>query len=157
MDTVRLVVPARRDYLALIRLVTTAVASLDPPLPPERLDDLRLAVSEACSNAIDAQLGTDAPDGAPGSPRRAGPVPPLVIECQVADDGITITVEDRGGGFDPDDLPPLPQAGDPARLRHERGLGLPLMRTVTDEVTFERHSTGTVVRLRIDRPTGGGR
>lgn len=138
MRTVELVVPARRDYLALVRLVTTAAAALEPALPDARLDDLRLAVSEACANAIDAH--GDPPDGTP-----------VVIRCEIGADDVTISVEDRGGGFDPDELVALPAAADPNRLRHEHGLGVPLMRSLTDEVTFERRGDGTLVRLTIRR------
>ena len=42
--------------------------------------------------------------------------------------GVAVTVHDHAGGFAPDEVDPLPDADDPGRLRHERGLGLPLMR-----------------------------
>jgi anti-sigma regulatory factor (Ser/Thr protein kinase) len=44
---------------------------------------------------------------------------------------------------------PAPGATDPQRLRHERGLGIPLMRSLVDDVTFTPTGDGTAVRLTI--------
>jgi anti-sigma regulatory factor (Ser/Thr protein kinase) len=46
----------------------------------------------------------------------------------------------------------LPAATDPRRLRHESGLGIPLMRTLADEVAFTRAVNGTTVALTVYRP-----
>jgi serine/threonine-protein kinase RsbW len=135
---VELEIPARNEYLGLIRLVVSATATIRPAVPDSRLDDLRLAVTEACANAIDAQ-GAEAPD------------PPIRIRCEVGEDRLDVTVEDNGGGFDPGRLGELPSATDPRRLRHERGLGIPLMRLLTDNVEFSRAGDGTAVRLTIHR------
>jgi serine/threonine-protein kinase RsbW len=134
---VELAVPARSEYLALVRLAIAAAAAQGPTFPDARIDDLRLAVSEACANAFKAH----------GDPESAGPVR---IRCEVSSNGVTVAVEDRGGGFDPGVLAPLPAVGDPARLEHEHGLGVPIMRDLANEVIFERSSDGTVVRLRIE-------
>jgi serine/threonine-protein kinase RsbW len=135
---VELEIPARTEYLGLIRLVVSAAATLDPTVSEARLDDLRLAVTEACANAIDAQ-------------DPAHPEPPIRIRCSVAPDRLEITVRDNGGGFDPGVLEELPSATDPRRLRHERGLGIPLMRLLADGVDFTRVDGGTAVRLTILR------
>jgi serine/threonine-protein kinase RsbW len=135
---VELTIPARTDYLALVRLVVSACASIDPPLPESRLDDLRLVVSEACANAVDAHVGTYA-DG------------PVVVRCELAPHEMVVTITDRGGGFDPAALGDLPPVHDPRRLRHERGLGLPLMRVLADTVEFTPSADGTSVRLAIAR------
>ena len=42
-------------------------------------------------------------------------------------------------GFSPDDVDPLPSVEDPGRLRHEHGLGLPLIRSLSESVTFAPH------------------
>lgn len=138
MQVVELEVPARTDYLALIRLVISAAATLRPELPESRLDDLRLAVSEACANAIDAH-------------ETVYDERPIRVRCELQDDRVDITVEDNGGGFDPGGLGDLPAAHDPRRLRHERGLGIPLMRVLTDGVEFGVTEQGTTVRLTILR------
>ncbi|MGE3619265.1 MAG: ATP-binding protein [Acidimicrobiia bacterium] len=146
MASIELVVPPRRDYLALVRAVAAAAASVEDPLPGARLDDLRLAVSEAFANAVEA---VDALDADRDRVTRAGQ--PIQVHCEVEGDEVTVTVEDQGGGFDPEGLAALPPAGDPRRLGHERGLGLPIMRSVASELSFEPAADGTRVRIRIDR------
>lgn len=140
-SVVRLEIPPRRDHLALVRLVLSGTLSIDRRLPEARLEDLRLAVTEACANAVDAQLATGRPE-------------PVVVSIDVGDDAVRVTVTDRAGGFDPSELDPLPSATDPGRLRHERGLGLDLIRGAVDDVTFTptRDGTAVVLCIRIGPP-----
>ncbi len=49
--TVRLTFPAKAEYLLLARLALGGVLR-DMPIGPELLADLRLAVTEACGNAV---------------------------------------------------------------------------------------------------------
>jgi serine/threonine-protein kinase RsbW len=137
---VELAIPARPAYLSLVRLVVdAAVGSLAPGLSAARLDDLKIAVTEACSNAIEAHEATYAEE-------------PVVVRCVIDDDQVTVEVVDNGEGFDPDRVETLPAATDPRRLRHESGLGIPLMRTLTDQVAFTRAVNGTTVSLTVYRP-----
>lgn len=139
MAVVELEIPARPAYLSLVRLVVdAAVASLAPGLGSSRLDDLKLAVTEACSNAIEAH-------------RSAWSDEPVMVRCELDDRMVTVEVADRGGGFDPGGLSTLPAATDPMRLRYESGLGIPLMRTLADELVFVPGSDGTTVRLTVYR------
>jgi serine/threonine-protein kinase RsbW len=136
---VELEIPARPAYLSLVRLIVdAAVGSLAPGLSVARLDDLKIAVTEACSNAIEAHEAILA-DG------------PVVVRCLIDDHQVTVDIVDRGRGFDPDRVETLPAATDPRRLRHESGLGIPLMRTLTDEVAFSPDADGTKVSLTIYR------
>ena len=138
MTEVQLEIPPRLDYLAVVRLVVAAAAVIDPPLPESRLDDLRLAVTEACSNAIKAH--------------RSEAVEPVVIRCHLDEDRFRIHIRDRGHGFDPDSLVALPDPEDPARLQHESGLGVPLIRVLTDDVSFVANADGTTVSMTLKRP-----
>lgn len=138
---VDLEIPARRDHLALVRLVVTAVAGVDGRLSDRRIDDLRLAVSEACANAVDALAA-------------AGIDSPVLLRIDLSGDDVAVTVTDRAGGFEPAAVEPIPGATDPGRLGHERGLGIPLMRSLTDHVAFTRTGHGTSVRLAV-RPDQG--
>jgi serine/threonine-protein kinase RsbW len=143
VTVVELAIPARQAYLSLVRLVVdAAVAALAPGLGSARLDDLKLAVSEACSNAIEAH-------------ESAWSAEPIVVRCQLDNDMVTVEVADRGGGFDPGGLSTLPSATDPGRLDHENGLGIPLMRTLADTLTFEPAGDGTTVRLTVYRAGSG--
>lgn len=139
MAEIVLEIPPRLDYLAVVRLVVATAAALDPPLPESRLDDLRLAVTEACSNAIKAHR----PEAADQ---------PVVISCHLDADRFRVDIRDRGPGFDPDALRSLPAPTDPSRLQHESGLGIPLIKVLTDDVTFQPAGDGTIVSMTLKRP-----
>ena len=133
-DIVELRVPAQAEYLQLVRAVVGAVAAADPGIAPDRVADLRLAVSEAVTNAIRAQQQFGIPDR-------------VTIRCNLAESSIEIEIADRGHGFDPDQVPELPAVDTPERLDHESGLGLTLMRQLADETVIESRPDGTAVRL----------
>ena len=133
-EAVELEIPARAEFVALARLAVSAMAAADGELADEQVDDLKLAVSEACTNAIEAH----------------GAVPtdePVVVRCWVDDYGLEVRITDRGAGFDPSELPDHPPVTDPARLKFERGLGIPLIRALVDLVEFSSSGKGTEVRL----------
>ena len=92
-------IPARAEYLELVRSVVAAAAYTDPGFGDDRINDLRIAVSEATTNAIRAHatLGTD---------HR------IEVRCQVGDEKIEVEVCDRGPGFDPDSITALPDPED---------------------------------------------
>jgi len=135
VDAITLQVPARAEHIGLVRLVVTALAETVAGLEGLRLDDLRLAVSEACANAVEAY----ARQGRPGLP--------ITIRLHAVAGSIEIEVHDEAGGFDPGRLVPHPPVDTPERLHHERGLGVPLMRALADEAEFRAQGEGTTVRL----------
>lgn len=135
-DVIELELPPRPEVVAVARLVVGAVAAVEPLFDEERGADLRLAVSEACTNAIQAQLAAGA-----GS----DPDAPIVLRCELVSGRILLTVRDHGGGFDPDGLAVHPAVTDPARLEHEGGLGIPLIRLLADELEFVESPGGTTV------------
>jgi anti-sigma regulatory factor (Ser/Thr protein kinase) len=130
--SVRLEFPARPEYLALVRVVVGRVAGHGPPLDPLRINDLCLAVSEACANAIDAY----ADEGDVGAR--------VDVQLALGRRQITVDVNDRAGGFEIGAVRPSLPEPHPHR---ERGLGLPLMRTLTDEMVVTPTDGGTSVRL----------
>jgi anti-sigma regulatory factor (Ser/Thr protein kinase) len=134
-EVVELRVPARAEHLALVRLVVTSLAESVAGLDGGRLDDLRLAVSEASANAIEAY----ARQGRAGAP--------ITLAVVATPGTIEVEIHDEAGGFDPAGLVPHPPVEAPERLHHERGLGVPLMRTLADEVEFRSEGGGTTVRL----------
>ncbi len=137
MDLVlELEIPARAEYIAIARLVVSSLASSRRALPDERVDDLKLAVSEACTNAIEAQDGV-----VTGNHVR--------IRIWEGDNQLDVAVEDDGPGFDPATLSPHPPVTDPERLNFERGLGIPLIRALVDQVEFRSSSRGTSVLMTV--------
>lgn len=133
-------VPAKSDYVALVRVVLAAAASIDPDSRDDRIDDLRVAVSEAVTNAVEAHKlgGTDSR---------------IEIRCVTSGNDVEVTVRDRGPGFDIDDVPVLPEPDTPERLFFEGGLGLPLMRRLVDKTDITSGDDGTLVKLFINTST----
>lgn len=137
-------VPPGPEYIAIVRLVVSSLVSARRNLADERIDDLKLAVSEACTNAIEAHT-------------RAGTTDPVRVRVLEADERIEVEITDRGGGFDPDQLRLHPPVTDPSRLDFERGLGIPLIRTLVDLARFERLDHGTRLRMIVfGGPAGDG-
>ena len=134
MATIELEIPARPEYVALARLVVSSMASSRRDLTDDRVDDLKVAVSEACTNAIEAHHSADTEDS-------------VVVRCIELDDRLDVEIEDRGSGFDPESLPEHPPVTDPERLNFERGLGIPLIRTLVDDVSISSSGDGTVVTM----------
>ncbi len=119
--------PAEAEYLVLCRLAVAALATL-APLDEELVDDLKLAVTEACTNTIQHAY----PD------RDAGRVE---LRYTVEDGLIRIVVEDTGVG--PSD--------DPSRARGERegGMGLSIIRSLVDELELEPGAEGNGTRVTL--------
>jgi serine/threonine-protein kinase RsbW len=139
-EVVELEIPARPEFVALARLVVSAMASTDAVLSDDQVDDLKIAVSEACTNAIEAYNGTD---------------DRVVVRCWSDDLGLRVSIEDRGPGFDPASLPDHPPPTDPDRLKFERGLGIPLIRALVDDVEISSSPSGTEVRLAVWHSANG--
>lgn len=148
-ELVELDLPAKPEVVAVARLVVGSLAAADPAFTDDRAADLRLAVSEACTNAIQAQTRA--------SGRTEDPSP-IRLRFKQTPGNLEVTVEDQGGGFDPGDLTAHPAVTDPARLEHEGGLGIPLLQFLADEVHFEPTGAGTIVRMifasRSEDPVG---
>lgn len=135
MAEVVLEIPARPEYLHLVRQVVAAAAQLEPTFPDERIDDLRIAVSEAATNAVEAHVGSNAEER-------------ILLRCDLSDEGIQVEVLDRGGGFEVGERQPVHRADQLA----ERGFGLPLMRELADEADITTRDDGTAVRLTVYVP-----
>ena len=121
-ELVRLDIPALPAFVGVARSVVTTVATTVEGIDDDRLDDLRLAVSEACTNAVE--------DRDRSSSHR------VVLRCVLDDDELTVRIEDVGNGFS-------------AEAIAERGFGLQLITALVDDVEFSREGTGTAVTLRV--------
>ncbi len=134
--TVEMRIPAQPGYVSFVRVVVAAVAELQPSLDASRIDDLRVAVSEAATNAIQAH-------------QRAGSAHPITVSCDRRDATMTVVVRDSGGGFDAGAVPEMPAPESPERLRHESGMGISIMRALVDDSSISPVASGTEVRLVI--------
>jgi serine/threonine-protein kinase RsbW len=127
-------IPARTEFVSFVRVVVATTAELEPDMDIDRIDDLRVAVSEATTNAIESHLTHNSTDR-------------IRVQCNLADDQVAVVIHDEGVGFEPDALPELPPPDAPERLFHEAGLGVPLMRLLADESEIVSDEGGTDVRL----------
>jgi anti-sigma regulatory factor (Ser/Thr protein kinase) len=128
-------IPSRVDLVAVVRMVVAAASSAVEALHGDRLDDLRVVVSEATTNAIEANLLAGGTDGR------------VVVRCEAEPGVVRLRVRDEGHGM-PDPLE-IPAMGDPDRLSMEGGFGIPLMRQLSDRATFHTGPEGTVVSLEL--------
>ncbi len=129
MSDVELSLPPDVAYVGLARLVIT-VAARKAGMLDEHVEDLKIAVSEATTNAINAH-------------RRSAQPSPVVLTFGVgADHRFTVSVTDAGPGFEPS--PSSVMGSHDWSLEH--GLGLTLIRGLADGVDFRR-STGMIVAM----------
>lgn len=71
----------------------------------------------------------------------------VTVTFELVDKKITISVEDEGGGLDPEALPdPLTEEN----LLRENGRGVFLMRSLMDKVTFKKTTSGAVVIMNLN-------
>ena len=136
-------IPPRAEFVAVARLVVSTAAKSRRLLADDKVADLTLALSEACTNAIEAH-------GAKDEAER------VRIRVDEDDERLVVTVEDQGPGFDLLELSAHPAVTDPERLNFERGLGIPIIRNLVDEVTFTSDDSGTTVTMVLRCPPSLG-
>jgi serine/threonine-protein kinase RsbW len=108
---VRLTLPARAENVAVVRHVLGAFAEA-LMLPDTVIEDMRLAVTEACTNVVRHAYA----DGEPG---------PVEILIRPTGDVLQVIVSDAGRGLGPSDDTTGP------------GLGLPLIAALTHTLEIE--------------------
>jgi serine/threonine-protein kinase RsbW len=127
--SVTLRIPAKPEYITLVRLALSGLAHLRP-LDAETLGDLKLAVTEACSNSVRHGYG----NGREGT---------VEVSYELQPDRLVVEVVDDGPGFDPD-RPPVH-----GRDLSEGGLGIAIIKSVADEFEAGERPGGGGSRLRF--------
>ncbi len=138
-ETVQLLIPCRAEYVGVARLAVLGIASR-LPFSYDEVEDVRLAVGEACSHAVE----------------RAGTKPATIhitsqITSTLGERALTIQVKDDVA--EADTAAPTEEA----RLLEEagvdqEGLGALLMEILVDEVSIESTPAGTSVLLKKYAP-----
>jgi serine/threonine-protein kinase RsbW len=118
-ELVRLDVPAQPSFVGVARSVIASVAHSFEGIDDDRLEDLRLAVSEACTSAVSVD-GTDR----------------MVLRCLRDDDNFEVRIEDSGRGLGSEGMA-------------ANGYALQLLTALVDDVDFVDSPEGTAVRLRM--------
>lgn len=119
--TINLTIPAKAEYIALGRLALTGLQRVHE-FPEEVLADLKLALTEACSNSIRHAYGSD-----------QGIVELVYV---LENDTLTVEIRDEGRGFEP-----------PSNLEEldefaEGGLGIAIIRAIVDELEISEKAGG---------------
>ena len=152
--TVTISIPATSDFVRVVRLAVTGVASR-MRFSYDQIEDIKLAVSEACNNAILHAMPASA------HARAAQEAQPVVVVIRLTphDDRLEIVIADQGvleppgltlqtpdataqmsaqtateSEINPDELP-------------ESGMGLMLMQSLMDEVTTQSGGRHTAVHM----------
>jgi serine/threonine-protein kinase RsbW len=124
---VRLRIPAKPEYIAVARLAVAGLAEL-AGVADETVADLKLALTEAVSNSIRHAYKAN-----PGHVEIAFGLGSMCLD---------VTVIDNGAGFDPE-RPPALEGEELA----EGGLGIAIIRTLTDSLEIESRSGVRGTRL----------
>jgi len=130
--TVELKIPGRAEWVAVARLAGAAVASR-LRFSVDEIEDIKLAIAEACTNSIQAAGGVDA-----GT---------IEIVCDAAEDELRVSVRDSSTG-------PHLEPTEPGGLVEGRteALGVFLIRALMDTVDYTtdpRRGTELVMTKRV--------
>ena len=120
---VRLSIPAKPEYITLGRLALTALGRLHE-LPEETIGDLKLALTEACTNSVRHAY------------RQGEGTVDILYELHF--DRLVVEVRDEGPGFTPPNGDVVRDADELA----EGGLGIAIIRALTDEFELVDGSIG---------------
>jgi serine/threonine-protein kinase RsbW len=131
--TIELEIPPRSVYVGVVRLAVASLARA-AGLDEETVDDLKIAVSEACANAVLGLEKIDADD-------------PITITFSESDSGLELEVADRA---------PVPDvAADPEDSQgfdSRSTMSLALLQSLVDDCRITpRSGGGTVTRLSVAR------
>jgi serine/threonine-protein kinase RsbW len=120
---VRLSIPAKPEYISLGRLALVGLSRLRT-FPDDVLADLKLALTEACTNSV-----RHAYDGGEGV---------VEIVYELHPDRLVVVVTDSGEGFDEDAADPDDEPGELT----EGGLGIAIIQALADELEISRRNGG---------------
>jgi serine/threonine-protein kinase RsbW len=114
-DVVNLSLPSKPEYVSVARLTASFVAN-KMGFDIEAIEDIKLAVGEACNNAV----------------LHSGSFDTYNLEFIQNDETLVIEIKDFGNGFKVENYTE-PKLDDP----QENGLGLFIIKSLMDSVTIE--------------------
>jgi serine/threonine-protein kinase RsbW len=140
---VELEIPARPEFVGIARMAVGALAGIRPGLAYERIDDLRIVVSEACTSAI--EMLAHGPGAA-----ATDPPPGLRLRCIDGPKALEIRIEAPGSAFEsafPANDP------DPAEAEVD-SFRISLIRALVDDAELRSSPGGTELCLVMHRDAG---
>ena len=124
-ETIKMEIASNPQYVSVIRLTTSGIAN-KIGFCLEDIEDIKVAVSEACANAIKHSLDNK-----------------FSVEYTIFENGLTITIIDSGKGYDVDSID-VPNLEEPK----ESGLGLFIIQSLMDEVDIKSDiDNGTIIKM----------
>ena len=124
-EIIKMEIASNPQYVSVVRLTTSGIANkigfcLDD------IEDIKVAVSEACTNAIKHSLDNK-----------------FSVEYTIFENGLTIGITDSGKGYDVNSIDE-PNLEEPK----ESGLGLFIIQSLMDEVDIKSNiNYGTVIKM----------
>ncbi|MBM7644680.1 serine/threonine-protein kinase RsbW [Scopulibacillus daqui] len=137
-DSIELTIPAKPEFVGVVRLTISGIANR-MGYTYEDIEDIKIAVSEACTNAVNHAYREDE-DGK------------ISLKIDSFEDRIEIMVIDRGKSFDFQETISNLRPIDPSMSLdkiNEGGLGLFLIETLMDKVTISGDSGVIVVMTKF--------
>jgi serine/threonine-protein kinase RsbW len=132
---VQINIPCLISYVTVARQSVSALGEV-LLFSPEDISAIKLAVGEACNNAI--LYSTPVSDGSFSQ---------IVVACHVTPEALEIDVTNHGEAFQPGPMAKMPDAD----VFSEHGRGMALMGMMMDNVEYVRNDGMTTVRLRKNR------
>ena len=125
MQLAELTIPAEPEFVSLARMIVSAIATDQYDFSDDQLDDLKLAVSEACVLAMSPDSGHT-----------------VSVNCGGDAERLQIMVGGNGA-FDSESLEGDALLMEPSnKAALEPNFGLPLISSLVDELTVEEHPGG---------------
>lgn len=124
-ETIKMEIPANPDYVSIIRLTTSGIANR-VGFSIDDIEDMKVAVSEACTNAIKHSEDNK-----------------VNILFNLLSDKLEIEIKDNGKGYNVESIQ-KPDLSNPK----ENGLGLFIIQTLMDEVNIDSNGNkGTTIKM----------
>ena len=124
-ETIKMEITSNPEYVGVIRLTTSGIAN-KIGFSIDDIEDIKVAVSEACTNAIKHSKDDL-----------------FYIKFSLLENGITIEIKDKGKGYDKEAIP-KPDLNNPK----ENGLGLFIIQALMDDVSIESiENKGTTIKM----------
>ena len=124
-ETIKMEISSNPEYVSVIRLTASGIAN-KIGFPIDDIEDMKVAVSEACTNAI-----------------KHSDDDKFNIVFKILKNGLTIEIHDNGKGYDVNSIK-TPDLENPK----ESGLGLFIIKTLMDDLSIESvENEGTVIKM----------
>lgn len=124
-ETIKMEITSNPEYVGIIRLTTSGIAN-KIGFPIDDIEDIKVAVSEACTNAI-KHSNDDR----------------FIIIFNILENGLNIEIQDNGQGYDASSVQ-KPDLENPK----ENGLGLFIIQALMDDVSVEsKNQEGTIIKM----------